>query len=225
MIFFPIQYFNAHLFQDGSIRFKSDTNKSSVDDALTTNVIIEANQGGSDRGIAIMGRTYTIGIAAIWQNLFEFSVPVIMNSSLRVDGTKSRNVETKSYTNRLLYSYETPTPMFGDIGEAVLDEEGICYVDIDDIFTETIAEQVEYQVFLQKEGEGDAWIADKGPRYFIIEGTPNLKVAWELKAKQRDYETYRLEPSDTGLDEHIDPEDPLGEIDAYINEQEALLYG
>ena len=142
-----------------------------------------------------------------------------------VNGTKSRNVDTANYQDRLLYCYETPTPLFGDIGEAQLDEDGICYVDIDDIFSETIAEKVEYQVFLQKEGEGDCWVADKQKRYFVIQGTPNLKVAWELKAKQRDYDMIRLEQPDNGLDEyeHASIDDSL--LDSYINEQEELLYG
>lgn len=148
-----------------------------------------------------------------------------VSGNFKVDGTKSREVETYNYTNRLLYAYETPTPLFGDIGEARLDEEGICYVDMDDIFTETIAEQVEYQVFLQKEGEGDCWIAEKTPRYFIIQGTPNLKVAWEVKAKQKDYETYRLEPSDRNLDEYEKVTDPLEDVENFIEEQEAILYG
>lgn len=154
-----------------------------------------------------------------------FENDIEIGGDLYVSGTKSRKTETKNYRGRLLYAYETPTPLFGDIGEAKLDEEGICYVDLDDIFTETIAEQVEYQVFLQKEGKGDCWIAEKKPRYFVIQGTPGLKVAWELKAKQRDYETYRLEPSDRGLDEYEKRTDPLTDINTYIDEQEVLLYG
>ena len=158
-------------------------------------------------------------------NKSTFNGSVEVNRNLKVYGTKSRAVETSNYTNRLLYAYETPTPLFGDIGEARLDEEGICFVDIDDIFTETIAEHVEYQVFLQKEGEGDCWIAEKTPRYFIIQGTPNLKVAWELKAKQKAYETYRLEPSDRDLVEYETATDPIEDIEDIIREQEAILYG
>lgn len=142
--------------------------------------------------------------------------------SFGCSGTKSRVVETQNYSERFLYCYETPTPLFGDIGEAVLDEEGICYVDLDDIFTETIADQVEYQVFLQKEGEGDCWIAGKGPRYFIIQGTPHLKVAWELKAKQKDYSNIRLE-HEYGLDEYSDESVEEYNIENYIKEQEELL--
>ena len=139
-------------------------------------------------------------------------------------GTKSRIVGTDNYSDRSLFCYETPTPLFGDVGEAVLDEEGICYIDLDDIFTETIANRVEYQVFLQKEGEGDCWIAGKNPRYFVIQGTPGLRVAWELKAKQRDYETYRLELTDNGLEEYAAVNDDEIAIDQYIKEQEDLLY-
>jgi len=150
---------------------------------------------------------------------------VVMLKGLQVFGSKSRAVKTNSYSDRLLYCYETPTPLFGDIGEAVLDEEGICYVDIDDVFSETIEGRQEYQVFLQKEGQGDCWIADKQRRYFVIQGTPNLKVAWELKAKQRDYDMIRLEQHDNGLDEYEPIRDNDSLLDKYISEQEDLLYG
>jgi len=144
---------------------------------------------------------------------------------ISVGGSKSRVVDTPNYDNRLLYCYETPTPLFGDIGEAQLGEDGICYVDIDDIFSETIELRQEYQVFLQKEGEGDCWVADKQKRYFVIQGTPNLKVAWELKAKQRDYDMIRLEQPENGLDEYASVSDEDTLLDSYINEQEELLYG
>lgn len=147
-----------------------------------------------------------------------------VNGGFACSGAKNRVAKTKNYSERLLYSYETPAPLFGDIGEAVLDEEGICYVDLDDIFTETIAEKVEYQVFLQKEGEGDCWIAGKDPRFFVIQGTPGLRVAWELKAKQKDYEAYRLEPWKTGLEEYAEISESEN-IETYIKEQEELLYG
>jgi len=159
------------------------------------------------------------------------SYPITINraveirGNLSVSGTKPRLIKTKSYGERLNYCYETPTPLFGDIGEAQLDADGICYVDIDDIFSETIELRQEYQVFLQKEGEGDCWVADKQKRYFVIKGTPNLKVAWELKAKQRDYDMIRLEQPDNGLDEYARTSDADSLLDSFITEQEELLYG
>lgn len=154
-----------------------------------------------------------------------FNTPLKANAGFQVTaGTKSKVVKTVNYSDRALYCYETPTPLFGDIGEAVLDEEGICYVDIDDIFSETIAEQVEYQVFLQKEGEGDCWIVEKQRRYFVIQGTPNLSVAWEIKAKQRDFEAYRLEIDNSEVGQYARIKEDKS-FENYITEQEELLYG
>lgn len=159
--------------------------------------------------------------------------PVDFTGDTRIKGnfvvasgyTKSREVETDNYGKRLQYSYETPVPMFGDIGEVIIDEDGLGYVDIDDIFSETIADRVEYQVFLQKEGEGDCWIAEKTPRYFVVQGTPGLKVAWELKAKQKEFINTRLEPSENYLDEYEYRNNENDLLNDYITEQEALLYG
>ena len=170
----------------------------------------------ADRFLVVKG-------SATYPLMFEQSA--LFSKNLTVSGTKSRAVITHNYDDRLLYCYETPTPIFGDIGEAQLDEDGICYVDIDDIFSETIELRQEYQVFLQKEGEGDCWVADKQKRYFVIQGTPNLKVAWELKAKQRDYDMIRLEQPESGLDEYAQTSVDDSLLDAYINEQEELLYG
>lgn len=154
-----------------------------------------------------------------------FGASTYVSGNFSCSGTKNRKVETKNYSNRLLYCYETPTPLFGDIGEATLDEEGICYVDIDDILQETIAERVEYQVFLQPEGEGTCYIAEKTPRFFVIKGTPELKVAWELKAKQKDFENLRLEPAETNLEEYTQAGEQDQTLEDYIRKQEGLLYG
>ena len=176
--------------------------------------------------ITVPGYSYsfsTLGFSSGADGTFYGNVKVY--GSLSVSGTKPRLIKTRNYGERLNYCYETPTPLFGDIGEAQLDSDGICYVDIDDIFSETIETRQEYQVFLQKEGEGDCWIAEKQKRYFVIKGTPNLKVAWELKAKQRDYDMIRLEQPDSGLDEYEHTTDADSLLDSYINEQEELLYG
>lgn len=131
---------------------------------------------------------------------------------LYTSGSKTRVVKTPDYDNRLLYCYEMPTPMFGDIGESVIDEDGACIISIDDIFSETIRSDLEYHVFLQKEGPGDLWVSEKKSTYFIVEGTPNLKFSWELKAKQRDYEGYRLETRYSGYEEEEHPDDPRNPI-------------
>lgn len=108
-------------------------------------------------------------------------------------GEKNRIVDTENYSNRKLYSYEFSSPMFGDIGEGITDQNGECYISFDDVFLESINSNCEYQVFLQKEGQGDLWVEEKAPQYFLVKGTENLKFAWEVKVKQRDYEYERLE--------------------------------
>lgn len=112
--------------------------------------------------------------------------------NLSVTGTKSRSVETSEYGQRLLYCYETPSPIFGDIGEAVLDDTGLCYVFLDAVFAETISTS-QYQVFLQKYGDGDCFVSERHAGYFVVQGTPGLSFGWEMKAKQAGYDQLRLE--------------------------------
>lgn len=140
-------------------------------------------------------------------------------------GTKKRIVDTENYDIRSQYCYETATPMFGDIGTAQTDETGECYINIDDIFAETVNTGIEYQVFLQKEGQGDLWIEEKTPTYFTVKGTENLKFSWEIKAIQRDYEFERLEKIDNSeKEEVIDYEkEYMKEINDLIKEQEEIL--
>lgn len=128
----------------------------------------------------------------------------IETGKLAVYGTKKRVVNTDNYAVRSLYCYEMPSPVFGDAGEATLDENGKCIIMIDDIFSETIVTDIEYQVFLQKEGKGDIWVKEKNSNYFEINGTPGLKFAWEIKARQKDYETERLETFDKDAEEYDD---------------------
>lgn len=140
-------------------------------------------------------------------------------------GTKKRIVDTENYDIRSQYCYETATPMFGDIGTAQTDETGECYINIDDIFAETVNTGVEYQVFLQKEGQGDLWVEEKTDSYFVVRGTENLKFSWEIKAIQRDYEFERLEKFDNSeKEEVIDYEkEYMEEINDLIKEQEEML--
>ena len=126
-------------------------------------------------------------------NIYNGELNLYNGSDLYVDGTKSRIAKTQNYQERLQYCYEMPSPMFGDIGSGKTDESGECYVFIDDIFRETIDTDCQYQVFLQKYGQGDLWIEERNSDYFLVEGTPNLSFGWEIKARQLGYDIERLE--------------------------------
>ena len=122
-------------------------------------------------------------------------------SALTVTGSKSRSARTDNYGDRLLYCDETPSPTFTDFGGGRTDEDGLCYVEIDGIFAETVRTDMAYQVFLQKCGQGDLWVDEKTPTHFVVKGTSNLSFDWQLKARQKDYETMRLE--DEGIDDAL----------------------
>ena len=154
-----------------------------------------------------------------------FYQPVTIGGSLSVTGEKNRIIDTENYDTRKQYCYETATPYFGDIGSGCTDNTGKCYIDIDDIFSETVNIGVEYQVFLQKEGQGDLWVEEKTDSYFVVKGTENLKFSWEIKAIQKDYEFERLEKFDNSeKEEVIDYEkEYMEEINDLIKEQEEML--
>lgn len=130
--------------------------------------------------------------------------------SLRVNGTKPRVVATENYGRHLLYAYETASPTFGDIGDGQIAEDGECRILLDPIFAETIS-TTSYQVFLQKCGEGDCYVAERNAAFFVVKGTPGMEFCWEIKAKQSDFDQRRMEPETLYTD--VAPQD-YGEIGA-----------
>lgn len=129
---------------------------------------------------------------------------IMCEGDILCNGTKSRLVGTADYNKRLLYCYETPTPYFGDIGEGTTDESGTCYIFLDDVFAETVNSECDYQVFLQSYGNGNLYIAERTPLFFVVKGTPNLSFGWEIKVVQKDYETYRLDEFEIDNTEDVD---------------------
>lgn len=121
-----------------------------------------------------------------------FRKNVTVDGNLSVTGTKNRLVKTTDYSERYLYCYETTTPVFGDIGEGVIGEDGKIYIQLDPIFLETITTE-NYQVFIQLYDDGKAYVSERHKSYFVVTGTPNIAFGWEVKAKQSNYENYRLE--------------------------------
>lgn len=130
--------------------------------------------------------TFTDGTTRIYKD-------AIYTGDFVAHGTKNRAINTRDYGTVLQYCYEMASPMFGDVGEAVISDDGICYVAFDPVFAETVKTDIQYHVFLQKEGSGDLYVSEKTSEYFAVTGTPGLKFSWEIKARQMQYETERLE--------------------------------
>lgn len=115
-----------------------------------------------------------------------------VHGDCHVLGAKPRLYTTESYGQRHLYCYETPSPLFGDVGEGVIGEDGRCYVSIEPVFAETVNLN-QYQVFLQRYGQGECYVSERYADHFIVCGEPGLAFGWELKAKQADLAQIRLD--------------------------------
>lgn len=127
---------------------------------------------------------------------------VMIDGFLSVKGQKNRLVATENFGDRLLNAYETAECYFGDINEAIIGEDGEVKVELDEVFLETVNTTETYHVFLTKYGEGDCYVSERHEKYFIIKGTPNLSVGFEIKAKQRGYEKERLKMAVDTLKSH-----------------------
>lgn len=165
-----------------------------------------------------------------------YAIYLDMSTGFYVNSTsyKSKIADTENYGQRLLFCYEMATPVYGDIGSAQLDDDGLCYVEIDDIFAESIEVDTEYQVFLQKEGQGDLWVSEKHQNYFVVQGTAGLRFSWEIKAKQKGFKVDRMEEiPDEFFSDGLEIRDAVGyetgemydyELEMLIKEQEEILY-
>ena len=194
----------------GGITINSDTSYISLGSADSTYVNygllkeaadkeIDLQVGTSDGGgINYMYMSIASGVSYIMSGQ-EF---LISNANFRVAlGTKSRSIQTKDFAERDLYCYETPSPMFGDVGEGEIDEDGSCHVWLDPVFSETI-QTTQYQVFLQAYGDGRCYVAERNPTHFVVKGTAGMAFGWEIKSKQIDYPNHRLEVVQPTLDKN-----------------------
>lgn len=146
-------------------------------------------------------------------------------ADLSVRGSKKRIFDTKDYGTQAFYCYEMASPIFGDVGEAEISDDGSCLIDIDDIFQESANVDITYYVFLQKEADGECWIEEKTSTYFIVRGTPGLKFCFEIKAKQSEYEHTRFADSaETAYDRAVEDLDYDYETEAETIEVEEPDY-
>lgn len=142
----------------------------------------------SDQGISAAKANGSSGL----YNSYYYYNRCQVDGTLTVTGTKSRAVFTDDYSDRLLYCYETPSPLFGDIGEGEIGEDGKCYVWLDPIFAQTVR-TANYQVSLQSYSPSFAYVIERTDAYFIVGGEPGAKFGWEIKAKQADFAENRLD--------------------------------
>lgn len=187
-------------------------NKSVSADSVSADSVSASKKVTAGTHIEASGHFYSIGTGTDL-------------ADLSVRGTKKRILPTKNYGTQAFYCYEMASPMFGDIGEASVSEDGTCLIDIDDIFQESTNVRIEYYVFLQKEGDGDCWVDKKEQTYFTVKGTPGLKFAFEIKARQADYEHMRFaDASETAYDRAVDTDIPEPDYESeLINDRTNII--
>ena len=124
-------------------------------------------------------------------------------------GKKSRIIHTEDGRNIEMYAYETASPTFGDMGTGKLDENGQCYVYLDDDFLLTVEKDMKYHVMLTAKGAGELYVESTNEKdgYFVVKGTPKLEFYWEVKTRQKGCRDTRIEQSDIPEKEDITAEE------------------
>ena len=164
--------------------------------AITGSALYMASFSGG----TVDGPDYTTRYPALSISMIEMKkIQIVITGNVSIggnltvfNGTKNRAAKTENYGTRLLNAYETAVPYFGDIGTGEISPNGIGIVEIDPIFSETVSLD-NYVVFLQAEGPGECYIGEKSRERFAVFGTPGLRFAYEIKAKQKGFENVRLD--------------------------------
>jgi len=174
--------------RDGYIQLTTNEVNAAVVDP-TCGVYLETANGAYRTFIAanMMLTTYDNGVGELQETTF-----LADRTGIYTNGEKNRIVKTPDYSKRLMYCYETSAPMFGDVGEGEIGENGETRIYIDPVFAETISADG-YQVFLQKYGIGECYVSERNGAFFTVNGEPGLRFGWELKAKQFDLDQRRLD--------------------------------
>ncbi|MBC2106154.1 phage tail spike protein [Listeria booriae] len=116
-----------------------------------------------------------------------------VSGNLAVEGNKHAVVKIgEEY--RALYAYETAESYFGDIGESTTNDNGEIEITMESIFLNTVNTSMEYHVFLSSYANSNVWVDSRTSDSFIVKSDkPNIRFAWEVKAKRTGFEKERLE--------------------------------
>lgn len=101
---------------------------------------------------------------------------------------KDRVVQTDHWGNRAIAAMESPEPMFFDAGSGVVDETGVCYIEINPIYSATTSATVERRWYVTPTSAGSALWVDKQPWGAIVHGAPGMTFDWMVGSIQRGYE-------------------------------------
>lgn len=105
--------------------------------------------------------------------------------NLEAWGSKNRIVPT-SVGNVKMAAFETPEPSFADSGSAQLDENGLCLLELDPVYAETVDRTKALRWLITPTSEGTAWVEKRGA-CAMVHGTPGMTFDWVCIGAQRGY--------------------------------------
>lgn len=136
------------------------------------------------------------GNGGLWIGNSDHTNSLNITGNLFVYGTKNRVVDTENYGKRAMNAYETAYAQFGDNGSGTCDENGLCEIEFEPIFAETIDLSKPYQVFLTQTSEKFTKWVEKREDRFIVHGEPGATFDYMIVARQKGYADIRLESVD-----------------------------
>ena len=90
-------------------------------------------------------------------------------------------------------AYEMAESYLGDIGRIYTREDCEIWVEIDELFSDTVNTDIPYEVFLQAYSDARFWVEDfKSDKFLVKSDKPFSRFSYEIKAKRRGYENERL---------------------------------
>lgn len=168
--------------------------------------------------LGYVGKNIFVGESGgtLWGYGFTANNDIYAYGAIGCLGKKTRIIHTDDGRNIEMYAYETATPTFGDMGTGKLDEDGQCYVYLDDDFLLTVERDMKYIVMLTAKGAGELYVESTNEKdgYFVVKGTPKLEFYWEVKTRQKGNRDTRIEQSDI-----TEKEDITAEEQEMLNEQ------
>ena len=168
--------------------------------------------------LGYVGKNIFVGESGgnLWGYGFTANNDIYAYGAIGCLGKKTRIIHTDDGRNIEMYAYETASPTFGDMGTGKLDEDGQCYVYLDDDFLLTVERDMKYIVMLTAKGAGELYVESTNEKdgYFVVKGTPKLEFYWEVKTRQKGNRDTRIEQSDI-----TEKEDITAEEQEILNEQ------
>ena len=165
-----------------------------------------------------VGKDIFVGESASTLRGYDFTAnnDIYAYGKLGCMGEKTRIIHTDDGRNAEMYAYETASPTFGDIGTGKIDNDGYCYVYLENDFLATIEKNMKYHVTLTAKGPGELYIesTNENDGYFLVKGTPKLEFYWEVRVRQKGCRDTRIEESNIPEKEDVTAEDQ-----EMINEQ------